>query len=279
MRRNEAFSSNEVCLGRVKAGLWSLRTDADKGRDGHRNVRSQILIAKAGLCAALASLGGCGAVKSGSGSTVHLQFPSFSSDAGERKPSALSVSNIVWANACFIVNVTTPEIPATKPAGACAIPFGVFAGSVAPGGSLDLSVPNGTGRSLDVYAYVRPSNAVACPSLTGGFGTLDLSKIVRVGGSAAPFDTKLPDVSVDVNVAAPAAATDVVAQLGLPPSCRPTGATVGPGLSRVLLGSETLSGSNGTNSYVMHGAVSPMINEINLLGANGFQAKLTRQPQ
>jgi hypothetical protein len=253
--------------------LKNLTKNADRPAMARWNVFRKLLVAGPGLALA-ALLFGCGAKGGGLGSNLHMSFPSAS-----RLPSSSAVSGFSWANACFIANVVAQDIPTTSPGGACAIPLGIFSGSVAPGGSIDLSVPNGTQRTVFIYVYSRASPSQACPALTGGFGALSLGNIVEVGKSAQ-FDTTTPSVTVDVTLTAPAAPTDIVAQMGLPATCRPAlpAPPVGSGGSRVILGSALQQGASGGTIYQIQGTASAQKNELNLIGG-AYQLKLTRQAQ
>ena len=206
---------------------------------------------------------------------MKLEFPA--SAPVSEKVGSLVVGPFIWANVCFIVNVTTPEVPPKFPGGSCGIPVGVLSGSAKPGGSLELSVPFGSSRVLDVFAYVQANPSLPCPTVAGGFGALDLGKIVRVGRSNA-FDTKAKQVEVAVTVTQPATATDIVEQYGMPPSCRPVSQPppAGAGGSRIVSGVFTHEGTAAGTLYRVQGAISGRSNEATLSGS-GWLMQLTRK--
>jgi len=170
---------------------------------------------------AVFALGSCTKAPDPNTSQVLLKFPSstVSGSASEKSESQQSVSALSynWSQACFLVNITAADLPTRRPSN-CDLPMGVFAGTVAPGGSLSINVPRGFQRRLEVYVYNRPSTEPSCPANIESFAALNLSRVVRVG-SVASFDTNEANVDVDVTVQAPSAGVTLISQEGLPTSC------------------------------------------------------------
>lgn len=65
---------------------------------------------------------------------------------------------------CYAANVMGSDIPSTSRA--CGANLGAFAGFVEANGTLTVDVPKGTGRTVDLYAFLTPNTAAACPTMT-----------------------------------------------------------------------------------------------------------------
>lgn len=99
---------------------------------------------------------------------------------------------------------------------ACDIPFGVHTDFQAPESAATLTVPRGTGYSLEIFAYSRTSASEACPDLNGDSLTgINLSKLSLVGKTN--FNVDAAEVSVRVNVTDPGAT--VASQFTMPAVC------------------------------------------------------------
>ena len=173
---------------------------------------------------ALLVVAGCTA-KNDRSSKLVIRLPSANDLRGK-----VSTSSSDFDLACFAVNISGSDIPTTKAPTTCDLPTGVFAGLAAPGSELSLSVPRGTRRSLEIFAYFRASATEPCRSAVGGFGTLNRTKIVRVGRVDA-FDVLNDEVSVEVSISAPAAGTSIITQYSLPAVCTATAAPTPTGTS------------------------------------------------
>src|SRR5262245_57367198 len=62
---------------------------------------------------------------------------------------------------CYGVNVTAADIAAAPRS--CGAPLGRFAGFVESGAELAVEVPPGSGRTVDVYAFLTADTSAACP--------------------------------------------------------------------------------------------------------------------
>jgi hypothetical protein len=240
-----------------------------------RTIRAALLLAFALLGSIACS------PKSDDGSKVRIQFPaapslsSMKRDKVSNLVSTLGLSDFSWSKVCFAVNVTASDIvkPVT-PTPTCEIPVGIFSGSVPPGGEISLSIARGSARKLEVFVYLRNSSSDPCPSLQNGFGSLDHSRISRVG-FVSSFEVKDPTLDLPVDVSQPASGDDLVAQYQLPSSCRPaTISAPGGGASRVSLGSTKQSGGK----FNVFAVVSAQKNEATLSGGS-FKVKLSRRPE
>lgn len=256
---------------------WKFNASAARWRfDGGQPINQEMANARAILASFLAAAlaAACGPGKKGSASSLKLRFPEAGSAA-----LASKVGGFSWNLACFSVNVLASDIPARQPT--CSPPIGAFQGAAAPGSELVVSVPNGSRRRLEIFAYVRTTATSPCPALdpAKGFQGLDLGRVVRVSPAEVFFDALTPEVSIDVQLTLPATPTDVVEQYGLAASCRPAAPASGPGSSRVILGAATSTGVSGSGVLSAIGTVSAQKNEITLTGAGGLEARLSRIPQ
>ena len=199
---------------------------------------------------------GCASPKSG-GPVLTIQFPTSASTNSANK-SDVSTLSFDWANVCYIVNVTGPGIAESR-SNACEIPTGIFKGSVAPGGTMELEVPRGANRRLEVFIYRRLASGDACPTLNDRFGTTDRSKVSRV----AIVENILVDGdrAVNVSVKEPTASDSLLAQFSLAASCLPS-APFGS-LKKITQGHAVQSGT----SLKVEGSVSSAPSEFVMSGS------------
>ncbi len=209
---------------------------------------------------ALAVLSGCNPKVGGGTSSVSLKVPTLSelqslsggslsgSSAGPIAQS-ISASDRDWSKACFMVNVTGPDITDSTFRPACGITTGAFAGSVGPGGALTVSVPKGNDRKFEVFAFFRSSSALPCDAKKS-VNEFDLGHTSRLGSAVASI--LKDDESVDISLSLSAAQQTVVAQYGLPGSCDASGP--GPGPIRFVSGSAVKTTTLGYKATVRIGA-------------------------
>lgn len=143
------------------------------------------------------------------------------------------------AGLCYMVNIRGDGIPISR-SDACDLEVGVFAGSAGPGDSLELEVPSGKARRLDVYGYLRSSSETSCPALKSGFERLDRARLFKLA-EVASFDALSSTVELAVSFAAPSATNQVGAVLGLPGRCSAS-ASGGAAAAAAYAASSTLTG-------------------------------------
>ena len=206
----------------------------------------------------------CGLVKpmSGEDATVRIRFPAVSTSNELRKPDSVgTLAAADFAKSCFIVNVTgsgitagmNPDAPVASGVN-CDIKRGVFKGTVKPGDQIAITVPYGTARRLEVFAYQRDSETDACPALGPDFGKLSKEKIIRVG-LVETFDTTARDVTVPVELRMPASNVNIITQYGMSLACvSPTTPFGGRGSAGITLGSGSLKSAS--NRYRVEMSVS-----------------------
>lgn len=202
-----------------------------------------------------------------------IQFPSAAELGGRANNNKVQAASLSYdfTKACFAVNVTGGAVVPSVPSSKCSVSVGVFQGFVAPGGSISMSVPNGTGYKLEVYAYSRSSSSDACPAPTKGMDGLDLTRVSTVG-TVASFDAVQPEVSLNVDISAPA--SNLAVDRGLAANCFPSGS------SQILANAAITSGRavQAGGSYQLIGEVSGIKNEVKLTGG-GYTMQLSRRPQ
>jgi hypothetical protein len=202
-------------------------------------------------------------------SAVTIQFPKPPSGSSSQKLGGGSTPS--WAEACFIANISGDGIPAQK-SNNCEIETAIFAGSVAAGGALTLEVPRGENRKLEVFAYFRANSNDPCPTLTGGFGSLDRTQVARIGTNPN-FSTNANEVTVPVTVSLPTAGVDLLTQYSLPATCVAS-ANPKPGSPNLSVGGGRLTSA----AFVVQGRLNSSQKEVQL-SSSPFKVHLTEQGQ
>ncbi len=203
-------------------------------------------------------------LKPGGNSTVSFRVPSISelnAKAQEQSSGAQSkgdltglsipAAEIVWANACFMVNVTGDGIE-SKSSSLCEVPVGVFSGSVAPGGLLSIDVKKGSDRKIEVLAYFRSLTAQPCEA-KANLNDFNLSRTARLG--MIEHVTLSKDVEdVEVGISRPTAGQTVATQYAFPAVCTAAGVPAGGTAVRHVSGSFIRAMS--TANYQLNARVS-----------------------
>lgn len=146
--------------------------------------------------------------------SLKIQFPpaqSFNKGVG-------ALSQISSSLVCYVVNVTGPGI--NENSKTCDIKRGIFAGSVAPGAELSVTVPTGTNRKVEIYGILRNSSGDSCPSVQTGW-PVSLDKVYFLG-QAIGIDVRPPTTTVDITVTLPDESQNILTQLNMPNTCSPT---------------------------------------------------------
>ena len=228
-----------------------------------------------GLC--LAMLLSCQAKSPSGTSSLNIHFPAASQmpdqirDQAKGKVQSLATKSYDFSKVCYSANISGVGIPAASQNSSCDIQMGIFSGFVAPGGSVSISIPQGSSRSLQIFTYTRASASDPCPTSAQSFQGLDLSKVVRVG-EVRSFDALDPQVTVNVDVYAPADGVNLLTQYSLPSACYPK--PPAPGSANILAGRGQISGGN----FIVIGSVGGQKNETLLLGGQ-YKMRLSRRVQ
>lgn len=201
---------------------------------------------------AVISLASCGPKKASS-SSISIILPSaqnqkISSKAIQSNPSALGAFDFTLA--CFAVNVVGDGID--PKINSCGPNVGIFSGFKTPGSTVQMIVPTGKNRSVEVYLFNRASAGDSCPL---DFSGPSPDKFTLIGTVSA-VDMTAPTTNVDITVAAPAAGVNLVTQLSLPGSCvasgtpPPTPTPSAMGISRVFASKLNFTTSSGYTANV-----------------------------
>lgn len=181
---------------------------------------------------ALASLSACSPKSNSHSSSITLNLPSAAQLKGSGANSAQKIlaTNLDFAKACFMVNITGDGITDSAKT-KCDVPSGVFAGSAAPGGKLEIEVNKGSNRKIEVAAYFRSSTTEACKTKES-INQFDPDSVVRVGSKTT--DLLLDRETVDIDISLPAVGQTLVTQYNLPAFCSAGSSTLGEGSSRIV---------------------------------------------
>jgi len=119
---------------------------------------------------------------------------------------------------CYGANIKGPGIDSSAD-NSCAIPAGVLSKFVEPGATLEVSVPKGSDREVELFAYLQPAGQnTACDSLTVDLGTASkLQGMYKVGSADNVDASSNKNISIDVEF--PGLNTNVADQYALPDNC------------------------------------------------------------
>jgi len=200
-----------------------------------------------------------------------IRFPSAAELRSQTNDKAQASSAYDFTKACFAVNVIGGSVPPSVISSQCEVPVGVFQGFVPPGSAVSMSVPNGSGYKLEVYAFSRTSSADPCPAPAKGLSGVDLTRVATVG-TVASFDALQPEVRLNVDISAPT--SNLAVDRGLPGHCFSSGRTQILASAAITSGRAVQKGG----SYKLIGVISGTKNEVKLTGG-GYTMQLSRRPQ
>lgn len=164
-----------------------------------------------GYWIAIALLAGCSIDNhSGDSSTLIFKLP----ETTHHKAGAFAGFQ---SDGCFAVNIVGDKIPIHS-AGNCDASYGVFAGLVANGGTIELTAPYGKNRTIEIYYVEVPGGCGKFDAASGLGHTYGTNKVHRIGLSAGHNFDK-PVVEVPVNIDYPKGANTIGTLLKLPTSC------------------------------------------------------------
>ncbi len=217
----------------------------------------------------LAILSACSPKSGGNISTVSFNVPTLSelnakpqSLAQKVSTSSIDASDVKWANACFMISVTAPDLPG-KSSSVCEIPSGIFYGSVAPGSSsaISIDVPKGENRRFVVFAFFRRSSSEPC-TLRDSLSSYPKDRVGILGSLAnVSLQKDVENLTVDISLPTQMIATE----MGLPLACSQQSATGGRFVSGAVFGQRTL-----VNGYVARASIGHS-SKSSLTTPNGFK--------
>lgn len=205
-------------------------------------MKNSFTALKLGFALISMSLAGCSPTSGSGTSKVSITIPKSSSIQSLRSSGVHSQQAIDWDRGCYAINVTASDLPAGS-TGSCSIPTGIFSGFVAAGGTLQLDVPRGSARKLEVLFYKRLNANAKCPTFdANSFNSMDPASVVRVG-KVDSFETKSDSVTVDVYLTVPGDAESLISQYKLAAACSKVAETSSGGTG-TSLGHVAMAGGN-----------------------------------
>lgn len=157
---------------------------------------------------------GCGR-PGGGGSRVLVQVPTAEQMAsGGASRQAIADFNRL----CFYINAVADDMELRKDR--CDTDKGIVTAGVGPGGLLEVEVPFGNHRKIQILGYERLLSTEACPSLVETLPKAHRRRYHRLGESDL-FNVTAAEMSVKVNIQVPDRGSNLVTQLGLPADCLP----------------------------------------------------------
>lgn len=163
---------------------------------------------------------GCQRKSADDRTTISIQAPQ--AENRQFKTGGIGALSVMPSDrkACYGVNVTGTGIP-TQQGSSCSPVSGVLGGFVEPGGNIEVEVPKGSGRKIELYAYLQgPGENVACPQLVPTLSTAQLQHTYLIG-TANDIDANSDVVTVNITASFPGLNTNLAQQLSLPATCAP----------------------------------------------------------
>lgn len=137
--------------------------------------------------------------------------------------------------------------------------FGALAGFVESGGLLDLTVPRGTNRQIELYLFLmNAGDNGACPGL-GKFTSSYFSNIYKVASLSNVTLSKSVEV-VEIDAVFPGETQNLAVQMSIPATCT-AGAPPNPYGFSISATSETVT--NGSISLTGHIGSAPVASVTN----------------
>lgn len=158
------------------------------------------------------ALTGCQRAKNDKKSTITIETPRWS-----QKSEGSLVALPSQRKPCYGVSISGPGIETHS--GSCSPQLGALAGYVGEGGTIELQVPSGQQRKIDLYMYLLPANSNAsCPQLVHPLAMNDLQNIYLVGSvSGVNLVNEVETVEIPVNFTG--VHNHIARQLTLPATC------------------------------------------------------------
>lgn len=168
--------------------------------------------------------------------------------------------------ACYAVNVTAADLPTAVDV--CSPATGVVAGFAPANTNLEVIVPQGFSRKIELLMYLYPKTSTEpCPSITAKVNSAILNSVYVVGTvPSVNFLNAEETISIEVNF--PGLSQHIAQQFSLPANCA-TGATpVGETLKGFYHSSAQGSADDGASPATIHlkariGSSAPAIKASN----------------
>ncbi len=120
--------------------------------------------------------------------------------------------------ACYGVNVTAADLPTESTV--CSPNMGIVAGFVEENQIIEVEVPRGSKRKIDLYLYLLPAgNNGACPTFNKKLENLEISSTF-IMGSAIDVELNQDKQTVSIDMEFPGLSAHIGQQLALPTTCQ-----------------------------------------------------------
>lgn len=138
---------------------------------------------------------------------------------------------------CFAVSVTASDIPSNS--SACSPRVGVVAGFVEAGSTLEVMVPKGSARKIELYAFLQTLGG-ACPQMKSPFSDDQVTHVYKVG-EVARINIQDANAVVEIQAKFPGLGQHLAQQLNAPATCYPRSNNSNPHF-QISSGSQTAVG-------------------------------------
>ncbi len=141
--------------------------------------------------------------------------------------------------ACYAINITGPSITSGI-ADNCSLDTGIVGGFVEAGQSIDLLVPQGDNRKVELFLFLQAvGENLPCPVFGKTMSSTQLLNSYLLSTKSVPMFQSEMTIEMEINF--PGAAQNIATQMSFPPSCSLTtlpgfttssarGTATGPGL-------------------------------------------------
>lgn len=185
------------------------------------------------------------------------------------KLSGLSTPWPTDRKACFAVNVTATDISAKYPS--CSPITGITGGYLEGDQTLEVNVPLGKNRKIDLYLYLQPTGQNnPCPNLGSSFAGNNLSHTYLIGTTTS--DIVNPVETVNITATFPGLSQNIAQVNSMPTSCT-AGSAPPPGNPNFHV--STSAGTATGTGYKLKSKIGTQVSGNTMTGT-GFKLKVNR---
>lgn len=188
-----------------------------------------------------------------------------------RMPKAEKLSGLStpWPSdrkACFGVNVTSSDIAANYPS--CSPVTGIVKGYVESDQVIEVDVPMGKSRKIDLYLYLQPTGQNnPCPNIGPSFGGTNLTNTYLIGTATADIVNQIETVNITASF--PGLSQNIAVNYSLPSTC--TASSIPPGNPGFHISAD--AGTALGSGYKLKGKIGTQVSGNTLTGT-GFKLKV-----
>jgi hypothetical protein len=172
--------------------------------------------------------------------------------------------------ACYGVIISGPGLT-PQPANACSPPAAIRAGFVEPGATIEISVPKGSNRTVELFAFLQASGLdQPCPAFNPSLSAAQIAATYKLD-SVSSIDMSGEVTRVTLNANFPGVANNYAVAMGLPATC--TADSASPGNPNFSISNGRGVASNG--AITLYGAVGRPVSGMS--ASNGAMTLKKRQ--